>query len=64
MPQTSVPTPEETVSLFEREGGNLTIFSPFGADPLADRPDLIQRRHTEFISSFEHNYFSFSCQCQ
>ena len=33
VPQSSVPTPEEAVSLFEREGGSLTIFSSFGVDP-------------------------------
>ena len=52
VPQSSVPTPEEAVSLFEREGGSLTIFSSFGVDPLASRPDLFQRRHAEFISRF------------
>ena len=59
--QTSVPTPEEAVSQFEREGGNLTLFSPFGADPLADSPVLFRRRHAEFISrfpSFDHIFHS------
>lgn len=61
MPTTSVPTPEEAVSLFEGEGGSLTIFSPFGTDPLSDSPDLFQRRHAEFISrfpNFDHIFHS------
>ena len=38
--------------MFEREGGSLTIFSSFGADPLAGSTDLFQRRHAEFTSRF------------
>ena len=35
-PPSMAMSPEDTVQACEEMGGNLTIFSPFGVDPLAD----------------------------
>ena len=47
-----IPSPEDAVSMFEGAGGNLTLISQFGSDPLVDRSDLFQMRQTEFFSKF------------
>lgn len=47
-----IPSPEDAVSMFEGAGGQLTISSPFGSDPLAHRPDLFQIRQSEFLDKF------------
>ena len=44
-----VMSPEDAIQAFERMDGNLTLLSPFGADPLADRADLVAAREAEFI---------------
>lgn len=44
VPQLVVLDPDEAVQQFESGGGNLTIFSIFGEDPLADFPDLVSER--------------------
>ena len=48
MPASMIIPPEDAVQAFERMGGNLTLFSPFGADPLVDRADLVAAREEEF----------------
>ena len=37
---------------FEAMGGNLTHFSHFGSDPLADYPELIAERERQFHGSY------------
>ncbi len=46
-----VPTADVAVQRFSAMGGKLTIFSPFGSDPLADHPALAAQREVEFSSS-------------
>ena len=43
-----VPELRDAVQQFESLGGHLTLFSPFGEDPLKDRADLISQRETEY----------------
>lgn len=56
-----MPTPEDATCEFERMGGSLTIFSPFGTDPLQHRQDLVGARETEFfrhVSDFSRIFHS------
>ena len=41
-----VPEPRDAIQHFESLGGHLTLFSPFGEDPLKDRGDLISERQS------------------
>ena len=43
-----LPDPDVAIQEFESFGGNLTLFSPFGRDPLQERLDLVTQRETEF----------------
>ena len=45
-----IPTTDEAVRQFTALGGRLTIYSPFGEDPLESRPDLIAQRDAQYIS--------------
>ena len=47
-----VPEPRDAVAQFESLGGHLTLFSPFGEDPLKDRADLISQRETEYFVQY------------
>ena len=47
-----LPDRDDAVQRFESFGGHLTLFSPFGYDPLEDRPDLISQRETEFYRRY------------
>lgn len=47
-----VPEPSDAVEQFESLGGHLTLFSPFGDDPLKDRADLISQRETEYFAHY------------
>ena len=49
VPPSMVMSPEDAVQAFEGMGGNLTLFSPFGVDPIADRADLVAARESEFF---------------
>ena len=49
---TVIPSVESATQQFEALGGNLTHFSPFGRDPLADRQELITERERQFHSSY------------
>lgn len=40
--------PNDAVTQFESFGGRLTIFSPFGEDPLKESMQLSSRREEEF----------------
>ena len=51
IPSGQVPSPEDAICRFQSMGGNLTIFSPFGEDPLANRPDLLSLREDKFFES-------------
>lgn len=46
-----VPPAEEAVQQFSSMGGQLTIFSPFGRDPLEDAPALVAQRDVQFSTS-------------
>ena len=43
-----LPEPDDAVQQYESFGGNLTLFSPFGRDPLEGSPDLASQREAEF----------------
>ena len=43
-----VPSPDEAVRQFTQDGGNLTLWSPFGSDPLAQSPQLQNQRQEDF----------------
>ena len=45
-----VPSPEEAVSRFHSMGGELTLFSAFGEDPLTE--SLAAIRQEEFLRNF------------
>ena len=45
-----VPEPRDAVAQFESLGGHLTLFSPFGEDPLKDRADLISQKEREYFA--------------
>ena len=42
-------SPEDAVQAFESMGSSLTMFSPSGADPLADWPVLVAAQETELF---------------
>ncbi len=46
--EAQIPLEEEAVRLFEEDGGTLTLWSPFGVDPLAHSSTLIAQREAEF----------------
>ena len=47
-----VSDPEEAVQRFESHGGHLTLFSPFGQDPLKGRDDLMRTKDEEFYEKY------------
>ena len=47
-----VSDPEEAVQWFESHGGHLTLFSPFGQDPLKDRDDLMRASDKDFYDKY------------
>ena len=47
-----LPSSETAVQHFEALGGNITLFSPFGSDPLSDHPELVAERERQFYSSY------------
>ena len=44
--------PQDAVHEFEALGGRLTVFSPYGQDPLQGSPDLLQQRERQFHERF------------
>ena len=44
--------PDEAVTRFESCGSHLTLFSPFGEDPLKDNPQLANERERLFLEQF------------
>ena len=58
-----LPDPDVAVQEFESFGGNLTLFSPFGHDPLQERLDLVTQRETEFHRCYpDFGLFLYCCQ--
>lgn len=51
VPPQSIKEPIEVLKDYENTGGSITVFSPFGNDPLSGRPNLISRRDEVF---YEH----------
>ena len=47
-----LPEPSDAVEQFESFGGHLTLFSPFGEDPLQDRDDLVSQREADFLTQY------------
>lgn len=47
-----LPTPEEAVQALKAHGRHLTLFSPFGRDPLAGHPQLIAEREDKFREQY------------
>jgi len=47
-----IPSVDEATQQFEAMGGNLTHFSPFGKDPLADHPNLVAERERHYYSAY------------
>lgn len=47
-----LPEAEDALQLFEANGGHITVFSPFGEDPLASHPDLAEERESTFLEYF------------
>lgn len=61
VPPSSVLTSADATQAFQELGGNLTLFSPFGVDPLDGRQDLLTARVTEFyrhVSDFSPLFHS------
>ena len=40
IPAVAIPETSSAVAEYERDQGQLTYFTPYGVDPLQDRPDL------------------------
>ena len=38
----------DAVHRFQQLGGQITVFTPFGEDPLMHTPELVHQRETEF----------------
>jgi len=55
-----LPEPDNAIQQFELYGGHLTLFSPFGRDPLRDRADLFSQREAE-ISEHYLDFGQFLC---
>ena len=47
-----LPDPLDAVTHMESLGSRLTLFSPFGIDPLSERQDLISQRESMFYTRF------------
>ena len=47
-----LPSPDVAVQMFEANGGHLTIFSPFGNDPLKDHMRLAAEREEKFHEQY------------
>ena len=52
IPESIIPEPDEAVALFESRGGNLTLFSLFGHDPLTVFPELMEEREQRFLQRY------------
>lgn len=46
-----IPSTDDAFQQFSSMGGRLTIFSPFGIDPLEENPNLTAQRDAQFSSS-------------
>ena len=49
---TLLPEADDALQLFEAHGGHITVFSPFGQDPLENRPDLNSKRESMFLEHY------------
>ena len=49
-----IPSVDSTVHDFERNRGQLTLFSSFGEDPLQGSPNLAAQREAEFYRQHPH----------
>lgn len=47
-----LPDVQDAIQNMESQGSRLTMFSPFGRDPLKDREDLISQRKATFFARY------------
>ncbi len=47
-----LPEPDGALQSFESHGGHITVFSPFGQDPLMEQPDLSSQREARFFERY------------
>lgn len=52
VPPHLIKEPVEVLEDYESIGGSITVFSPFGNDPLSSRPNLISRRDEVFYELY------------
>ena len=56
-----IPEPSDALKSFEDHGGHITLFSPFGHDPLESHSNLYQERESKFIDQYpEFGLFFYS----
>ena len=56
-----IKDPTTILEEYRQLGGNITVFSPFGEDPLKNRPDLLAIREKGFFeryTGFEQFFYS------
>ena len=47
-----IKDPTTVLEEYRQLGGNITVFSPFGEDPLKNRPDLVAIREKSFFERY------------
>ena len=47
-----LPEPVDALQLFKAHGGHITVFSPFGQDPLENHPEHFQERESKFFECY------------
>lgn len=54
-----IKDPSTLLEEYTALGGNITLFSPFGKDPLKGRPDLVTKREASFFERYTNfeNFF-------
>ena len=53
LPLSGIPDPEDVLQQYQNFGGQITVFSGFGTDPLEQRVDLIEQREEQFKLQFQ-----------
>ena len=47
-----LPEPADAITRFSAHGGSITLFSPFGKDPLEDHEELCEEREQNFLLQY------------
>ena len=50
--QSLVPEPADAITRFSTHGGRITLFSPFGKDPLESHQELCEEREHKFLQRY------------